>query len=360
MSGTVGVAAWVGAGNLGDELLLRSTLRELDAVGLEALVLSLDAAATERLHGVQAVHHLALARHLPALDGLVFGGGGLIQDRSSVWSPLYQGHRPLLARAARLPVVGVGLGAEHLRYRSSRSAARLALGGSKELWVRDEPSARVLKQLGLGEVGVAADLAFLLPTPRTPRRDDLVVSLVGSSGGGGLRPTRRGRVATEPPPRAITQWAAFLDEAARRTSCAVRFVAMDLVRDTELHERVAARMQAPTSTAPVGLSELPEVVGGARAVIAARYHACVLAVLAGRPTLAFGYAPKIDALARAAPGSVARFDHDVAGVDAARAQVGALLASLDTSLDPEQRERLQRDAARQRSAFRLLRTLIDA
>jgi polysaccharide pyruvyl transferase WcaK-like protein len=79
---------YAGHGNAGDEALLAAELAALRALepDVDLRVVSGDPAATERIHGVDAVpraNPLALQAALRWCDGLVVGGGSLLQDVTS-------------------------------------------------------------------------------------------------------------------------------------------------------------------------------------------------------------------------------------------------------------------------------------
>lgn len=353
MPARIAVAGWIGAGNLGDELLLRATLRELDHVGLAPLVLSRDPEETARVHrGVQTVGHLSAHRWLPACDGLVFGGGGLVQDRTSRWSPLYQASRPLLAAAGHKPVIAVGLGAEPLRSRSSKALFRRALAGALAVQARDQQSTRILQELGLVVDPTAADLTWLLPAPRLDVRDRLIVNLPPVAVHGGWVPASRRDVSASRQSIGTSAWAVALDELVRGTGLALHLVAMDRDRDHAIHMAVAERMTERVQCHRPSIDDVQQLFATATAVVAGRFHGCLLAAAAGRPTVALGYAPKVHALAADLTGmlEVCPYAGDVPDglVAAVHRAVGA------TGSDPAATDAIRERALVARNAFERL------
>ena len=296
---TVAVAGWIGAGNLGDELIASVVVRELRRVGLRPLLLSLDPQATRAMHGVEAVHHLDARRWVRRSNALVFGGGGLIQDRTSLLSPAFQLHRPILARLSGMPVLGLGLGAEPMR-RGNRSLTRAALSGAFGIYVRDQKSKEILEGCRLTGVTAAADLVFLHEQPVRRAGDAVLVSLVPAPSQGGLRPSWLRSEQAGAGGVNHDCWARELDEVSRRLEAPIRFVSMDRRRDAPIHEAVSRRMRRPSEVIHPRLEQLLVEFSQARLVIGARFHAVVAAVLAGRPTVALGYAPKVVELAASA------------------------------------------------------------
>jgi polysaccharide pyruvyl transferase CsaB len=305
---TVAVAGWIGAGNLGDELIASVVARELRCVGLRPLLLSLDPQATRAMHHVDAVHHLDVRRWVRCSDALIFGGGGLIQDRTSLLSPAYQLHRPLLARLSGMPVLGLGLGAEPMR-RGNRSLTRAALSGAFGLYVRDLGSKAVLEGCRLTGVTAAADLVFLHEQPARRAGDAVLVSLVPTPSPRGLRPSwlRSGHPVADGVNHDC--WARELDEVSRRLEAPIRFVSMDRRRDAPIHKAVARLMRRPNEVILPSPEQLLVEFSQARLVIGARFHAVVAAVVTGRPTVALGYAPKVVELAALASDLVELFPY---------------------------------------------------
>lgn len=302
MTERVFVSAWVGVDNRGDELLFeRLRIRLCDLGASDVTVTSLSPAETARLHGVRAVH----PRHIPAVfaairraDLFVLGPGGLLQDASSPWNLPYQMHRALLARMVRTPIVGIGLGAEPLRRRLSGPIVRAALGRAEFVAVRDEASRTALATVGLDPIATA-DLAVAAPTPDGTIDDAIVVSLRPRPRSGVLPVAWRRRPLEE---SQIECSAAALDQVSAMLDLPVRFVAFEPHTDDPLHQAVAARMRRPATCTAVQHHELLDEMRRSRLVIATRYHAGITALVADRPAVLIGYAPKVRSLASALEG----------------------------------------------------------
>lgn len=290
------VSAWVGSTNVGDELVFQALLAKLRARGADVTVTSLDPAATEARFGVEAVPFRALrtgARAARDADLLIFGGGGLLQDATSILSVPAQVWRVIGARPLGTPVVGVGLGAGPLRFMPSRALVRLALGHHAGCTVRDEDSAATLRRCGVPDVRVAADLVISLPEPPPGSADGIVVCLRPWHGNA-ILPSRRGPDFDH---EFVARAAAALDELASRLDAPVRLVAFERGRDDALNDRLATAMRTNATCLVPALGEMLDVIAGARVVIAMRYHAAIAALLANRPVVMLSYLPKVSALA---------------------------------------------------------------
>lgn len=292
------VAGWIGAGNLGDELVFSALRRKLEARDALVTPVSVDIDHTRASHRLEAVRSnpIHLWHALPEADAVVFGGGGLLQDLTSAFNLPYHLARTWLARARSVPVAGVGLGVDGLRRPISRSLVRSSLRRFAAVSVRDAVSAAELAAIGVPAAVVAADLALSLPLPDAAPVDEITVALRPFVPRDAVLPVavRRSPVVPE---WFLAATAGALDDLARRTGLGVRFVALDANRDDTIHRLVADRMQTAATCIAPGLDNVVAEIAAARLVVAMRYHAAIAATLAGRPVLCLGYAPKVDALA---------------------------------------------------------------
>lgn len=299
------VAGWVGSTNLGDELLYRALGSQLRARGATPVAISTDPGGTTRTFATPAVGHLdpvAWWRELGTDGRLVFGGGGLLQDESSRLNVPYHLSRVATARARGAQVVAVGLGGGVL-HGPSQALIRGVLRGVP-IGARDDTTMRQLQALGL-DVRRTADLAFGLPAPTTPPRDELVVSLRPRATGGGWRPAADAWRDGLPDAAQTAAIAARLEALAGAAGLGVRFVALQADRDGVLHTRLADHIRrVPVTCVEPTVDTVLEEVGRGRAVLAMRFHAAVAGLLAGRPVLAAAYSGKVASLAVDAPTSV--------------------------------------------------------
>src|SRR3954467_3602540 len=126
------VAGWIGSENLGDELLFACLRRRLAALDADVVVLSERPDVTASLHGVRALRPRdarETLREISRCDALILGAGGLLQDGTSLLSLPYHLSRVGIARACRVPFIGMGLGVGPLRFRASSWLLGKALAG---------------------------------------------------------------------------------------------------------------------------------------------------------------------------------------------------------------------------------------
>ena len=291
------VAAWVGSTNLGDELAFASLVRRLRARDVDVVATSLHPHATESDHDVRAIDHrdpLALTRALSRVDAVVFGGGGLVQNATSPFNLPYHLARPVVARLKRRPVAGIGLGIGPLDGRAATSIARHGLSGVHPITVRDDNSRALLLRLGI-ESTATADLAFALEPPTATEPDRLVACLRPWSGGRHFLPVAARK--TEVPAWFAPAAARALDQASSALGLPVHLVALQRDRDHQVHVKIAHLMRREVTLATPSVHDVLAEISRGVVVVSMRYHGIVSATLAGRPSVAIGYSPKVDALA---------------------------------------------------------------
>jgi polysaccharide pyruvyl transferase CsaB len=336
----VGVSAWVGSTNLGDELVFASLHAKLTERGAEVLALSIAPDRTQRDHDVRAVRRArGLVDVVQGLDALVLGGGGLLQDETSPLNLPYHLSPLVVARARRTPVAGLGLGAGPLRRASSRRQVAAALRGV-DVTVRDLPSSALLQTLDLSST-VAADLAFGLPAPAVPVEDAVALCLRGWTGGGGRLPVGWRRPGT--PEWFVTSAAALVDRLVDQTGLPVRLIAFDPVRDASLLRSVADRSRRGADVVLPTVGTVLAEVASARVVVAMRYHAAVAAALGGRPAVLIGYSPKVSALAASLGSGAALVTWSAEGLASVPARASDVIERSDDVLEAAHRLRTEEE-----------------
>jgi polysaccharide pyruvyl transferase CsaB len=275
------VSGYYGYANAGDEAVLAgllATFGEADP-DLEVTVLSGDPEHTRRTHGVAAIRRAdvpAVVRALRAADGLISGGGSLLQDRTSPRPIAYYAGVMHLARFSGRPYAIHAQGLGPITILPNRWLAASALRGAASVSLRDAASIDLARALGVKRhIELAPDPALALSPPRGGERRQVVVA-VRDGQVEGLREAVR-RLAADHPVLALP----MQDPADRAASEAVV-------------EGVPFAEVLPPGAA---LDAQLAAIGGAALVIGMRLHALILAAAAHVPALAISYDPKVDAFA---------------------------------------------------------------
>lgn len=165
-------------GNIGEEAILASLIQDLEACGIRRIaVLSNVHERTQKRHGSKITvisdnpgRWLTMPYNIAKYDLLIWGGGHMLQDRSSQIYIPYVTKTLLLARLLGIPrfIYAPGLGP--VVNRLGKFLSKLAIGGSEIIIVRDDGSVDLLKQIGVKDrVYRTADPAFSLHISETGR-----------------------------------------------------------------------------------------------------------------------------------------------------------------------------------------------
>jgi polysaccharide pyruvyl transferase WcaK-like protein len=318
------ILGWYGSANTGDEAVLEATVSALRDRGLTRLhVLSTDPEATARRLGVNSSPRrltLETLRAMREADVLILGGGGLIQDGTSVYNlPIYA----LFVALTRLfgaRVIAWGLGVEPIWTRLGKLLTRAIVGLSSHFSVRDHESLRLLRVAGvpIEKVEVTADPALLIPVPKQPGQSSgkphvifclrdlsdnhpginlhylLPVSVRKRLGVGWKLPLERVDGLVE-------AMGAGVDYCVGTLDADVTLLALWPGRDDAILEHVqsdATRRGVPARRVRIERDlrtpqDVARFVAGADLLVSMRLHAIIFAAGAGVPTLALAYARKM-------------------------------------------------------------------
>ncbi|MBI5839211.1 MAG: polysaccharide pyruvyl transferase family protein [Chloroflexi bacterium] len=181
---TIFIGGYYGAGNLGDEAILDSMLRDLRSLrsDLSFSVTSWDPAQTSKQYNVNAVHWKDINGILASgqqADLILLGGGGLFQDYWGMEPETYlrrgcrditaYGSLPLLAKLLDIPCMIYAMGLGPLQSTMALEHTRLAFERCQAASLRDNESLELLRRTGFqfGKAGgpsieVLADPVFSL------------------------------------------------------------------------------------------------------------------------------------------------------------------------------------------------------
>ncbi len=290
---TVVIAGYYGFGNLGDEAIRFALLQSLKQYHtVKSIVLTANPQARNEISRKNPIRILWALRHSSAL---LFGGGGLLQNRTSNRSLFYYLSLILLARIARRPVYLIGQGIGPILGKVAQVATRLTLGQVHHIDCRDQESFSYLDSLGLnGTQG--SDLFFLLPpSPHHSRLTQGPPRIVLS-----LKGLPRKRQAGF-----IEQAVHLLKElhAQRRVSCVFLpfFPKEDLALARAISNECGFSCQVLSA---LGVDQAERVILSASFLVSSRLHPLEFALRMGTPMFAIPEDPKIE-----------RFVHEVHSCD---------------------------------------------
>ena len=156
---------YYGFKNLGDELLLKASLEMLMRAGIkpsEILILSNSPSGTSEPKAISRWSVSNLIKAFINCERLIFGGGGIFQDSTSVKSCIWYWAVIKLAKILGVKVYAIGQSIGPLDTFTGKLFAANALKDLKILHVRDEPSLIYAKKFKLNNIIPGSDLALSL------------------------------------------------------------------------------------------------------------------------------------------------------------------------------------------------------
>lgn len=296
----VALSGYYGFHNSGDEAVLQSILLALEAEGssrgirIEPVVLSGDPAWTTRTYGVQAAHRMKpadLLRTIAGCDGLISGGGSLLQDATSSKTIPYYIAVIKLAQWLGKPTFIYSQGIGPVNNRKFDSWIRGAFRKCRYVSVRDSESADLLRRIGYtGETEVVPDPVMGLP-----------LRVGGAAAASGTRPVVGVSVRYWNADRSeLEGLARSLNDIRNKSGAEIRFLPFHLPSDEEASLDVIRRMGAVEGEDVTVVRDVTHPqdmlaqVGSCDLLIGMRLHSLIYAASQYVPMVAISYDPKID------------------------------------------------------------------
>ena len=299
-------SGYYGYGNAGDEAVLAGLIAGFQAARpageLDLTALSGNPAETRTLHGINAVDRYRPASLLPAIarcDLFLSGGGSLLQDVTSAHGIFYYLGVVKMAQMLGKKTVFIAQGIGPLTLPRSRKLVRAVANNLNAITVRDEASARLLREIGVSHppMEVTADPALLLSPVRPLQKSGFGVA---------LRPwPSHGQIGAEV--------AAACGPLAGQKP---RLLPMQPGHDTPVAEQFAGEWTRLYGASPApevfaadgGLARLLSTIAECDMIVGMRLHALILAAAAGIPSVALSYDPKVTAFMQASGQSDAVYE----------------------------------------------------
>ncbi|MBS1704251.1 MAG: polysaccharide pyruvyl transferase CsaB [Armatimonadetes bacterium] len=290
------VAGYYGCGNVGDDAILLGFLQGMQGKNVDVTVMSGNPEETRRMYGVQTINRRDMSEFGQAIascDALVFAGGSIFQDVTSVKSVAYYSNLVRVAKKSNKKVVLLGQGIGPLNSLFGKQLAKGAFNSCDAICVRDPQSVKALKDVGYkGTPRVTADLAFLLPKPTV---DPSVESYqLGGMTGVAVIPRPHGKGPQ------IANFFSELCAQLMKLRMMPMLVEMDREDDRPLIMEIEKRQGGKIPTiknfnTPMQMMQQFVRLDG---VISMRLHGGILASAMGLPPLMLSYDPKVSAFSQ--------------------------------------------------------------
>lgn len=293
------LSGYYGFHNVGDEAILLSIISALRKVNpnVEITVLSNDPDYTEKTYHVNAVNRWRIKEVMAAIkasDGLISGGGSLLQDKTGNRSVVYYSGVMLMARFLGKPFVVYAQGIGPIEKSFNQKIAKFTLSKASYLSVRDEASRLFLEKIGIKKA------IEEVPDPVL----GLEVTDKGSDwlNKSSYREESFLSVSVRDWPSEVDyleKIAVALDKLAK-LGYEIVFIPMHGEHDEKTSCKVVEMMQEKADVAPYDLSieEKVTLIGHSEVLIGMRLHALIFAAVVDTPFVALSYDPKIDAFAK--------------------------------------------------------------
>lgn len=269
----------------------------LGSAGHEVAVLSGAPEETFRLYGFTAIPRMdpsAVNQAIGQCDALIFPGGSIFQDVTSLKSVGYYGQLVKRAKSAGKQVFLVGQGVGPLTSFFGKRWASAAFDAADAIVVRDTESAGVLRELGVKTpIRVGADSAFLLPRP--PENADQSSFQVGTMQTVGISARPMGKNT-----KVVAQMFADLTRLLFQANYMPVLIEMDREVDGPLIQMISKLQggKVPDLRKVQTPMQLQQRLARMESVIAMRLHAGILATTVGVPAFMVSYDPKVSSFAK--------------------------------------------------------------
>jgi polysaccharide pyruvyl transferase CsaB len=296
------ISGYYGFDNSGDEAVLQSILLALEEQGKNhgirfvPVVLSNNPAQTSQTYGVQAVHRMkpgALIRAIRSSDGLISGGGSLLQDATGAKTIPYYLAVIKLAQWLGKPtfIYSQGIGPVHRGM--FFGWIRSVFNRCQLISVRDEESKQLLLQMKVNrDIIVVPDPVMGMPVGEENAQAEKLSSnspIVGVS----VRYWNQDRSELDSLAEAI---ALILEQ----NEAQIRFLPFHLPSDEEASQYIRKQLDGKYServTISTGVTHPQKMlaeVGRCDLLIGMRLHSLIYAASQQVPMLGISYDPKID------------------------------------------------------------------
>lgn len=307
------LSGYYGFQNSGDEAVLQSILLALQEQGMkqgirvEPIVLSADPELTRRMYGVDACHRVSYAEVSAAIragDGLISGGGSLLQDATSAKTIPYYLAVVKLAQLLGKPTFVYSQGIGPVRRKLFYPLIRGVFRKAQYVSVRDQESAQLLAEMGLRvPAEVVPDPVMGLPLK--DETDDLQGGSIQESPAPASGPafTRKPVIGVS-----VRFWnadrsdldgiAEALDRLLDESEANIRFLPFHLPSDEQASEYISSKItRQERVTIARGVTHPQDMlakVASCDLLIGMRLHSLIYAASQRVPMVGVSYDPKID------------------------------------------------------------------
>jgi polysaccharide pyruvyl transferase CsaB len=281
------LCGYYGQGNGGDEALLATLLQMLPA-HVKPIVLSGNPPETRDRYQVEACDRKSAFEVLRAFkqsDAFIWGGGSLMQDATSAFSPIYYGGLMGLAQQRGLRTIAWAQGIGPLKRSSTRWLTRNIFAGCTAVSVRDSGSAALLNQWQI-PFTLAPDPVWALQSEPVPGLWDLPAPRIAIAL----------RAHPKLTPERLEALTLGLIDFQKATQTCVLLVPFQPVQDLAIAQAIQPRLPNSHILSLTDPKQLMGLFQSVEMTIAMRFHGLIMAAAAECRCFALSYDPKVSQL----------------------------------------------------------------
>ncbi|CEN76776.1 polysaccharide pyruvyl transferase CsaB [[Clostridium] sordellii] len=283
------ISGYYGFKNIGDEAILKAIITSLkeEAEDIEITVLSNNPKETKILYNVNSINRWdfkQIYKILKSSDGLISGGGSLIQDVTSSRSILYYTFIIALAKFAKKPVFVYAQGIGPINKIINRKITKYFLNKVEYISLRDKESSDLIKSIGVNKsFDIVPDpvmgLDFKFTEQYNINKDYILISV------------RDWKTNTDYLKQIASACNYFLDSGME-----IKLISMHGKEDEKTSKKLADMINGNVEilTHDIDINEQMKYIKNAKIMIGMRLHALIFAGNLGIPMIGISYDPKID------------------------------------------------------------------
>jgi polysaccharide pyruvyl transferase CsaB len=282
------LCGYYGMGNAGDEALLMTLLQMLPA-SVEPIVLSGNPSVTKKSYGVASYHRkstFAILKIMQQSDVFIWGGGSLMQDATSIASPIYYAGLMALAQQRNLKTIAWAQGIGPLNKSLTRWLTKQVLLGCDAVSVRDSVSAELLRSWQINPI-IAPDPVWALQSetpPELPNTDKPIVAVV----------LRSHQALTAERLKTLIQ---SIKDFQAQSNSFILLIPFQPAQDLAIAEKITTQLEQDRT---IILIDNPKQLKGlfkqVKMAIGMRLHSLTMAAGSGCSCFALSYDPKVTQL----------------------------------------------------------------
>ncbi len=279
------ICGYYGQGNAGDEALLLAILSRLNNQ-ITPIVLSGNPEKTSKDYGVISYSRLEIIKEILTLaknDLFIWGGGSLIQDVTSIKSPIYYLFLMTLAQFKGLKTVAYAQGIGPIKTPLIQWLTKVILRRCDRISVRDQASAKILEKWSIKCI-IACDPVWGLPSKNKKNLELLPSPRIAVN-------LRSHPSFTREKIEVIFQ---LLSALQKQINANIIFIPFQLSKDLEICQQLADKLEGNCQILSLeNPQELKAIFASMEMLIGMRLHSLIMAGSEKCKCFALSYDPKV-------------------------------------------------------------------